>query len=554
VLQEAFNRRDIFERGELDLGSVKAILVDVDLLPSNEEEEARFKSLLRAMRMNHPAETSNKGRKTRRQGTGADLLHGLVQDLRAASPMPGSEPAHQRRGSKERPLEDGTRIPGRGSKAIGSALRSDPFGLASIEDKDDDKIDANRTFLFQEFEIMVEFLSEAREQQRAQDERSLAEKLGLMKNDSSLRSAKLFLEFRRELGTVHDLFCNFDEDWSGYLELNEIWEALITLGLMPKQHEDKVAVMDLVKESCANTRKNETGRKRRFGGLGVALTWLYRRGSTFEHSLCSVAYQGETCQTSCEASDAMKINFLDFLDLISRIRSWSQASMREELLPLFERMLRNKGVVFSEVLCIPEVCRALEELAMAPSNQEEQKQIKQLFEESNEWGFDPPTFDFETFVRLIRQVREWMHCRNRAKERDYAAHHLGLQERQVNHYRMAFDILDEGAEKLTITEVRKVFRLLNRNISSDQLRELFSRMDLAGSGEIGFLEFLHLVHELEAEEVQEANNKAAEDSVRRQEKKEKKEQDNDLVYRVSEAAAARDLQKFSSRHDTIDEE
>lgn len=98
-------------------------------------------------------------------------------------------------------------------------------------------------------------------------------------------------------------------------------------------------------------------------------------------------------------------------------------------------------------------------------------------------------------------MREWTSGVERTRENQYAEENLKFDERKVNMYRMAFDILDaEGSNQLDISAVRKVFVLLRRSISSDNLRELFAKIDLDGSGTINFFEFLHLVHELDVGE------------------------------------------------------
>merc|ERR1712070_238789 len=98
----------------------------------------------------------------------------------------------------------------------------------------------------------------------------------------------------------------------------------------------------------------------------------------------------------------------------------------------------------------------------------EQAKIKDLLELANEWGFDPPSLDFEDFVKFVREVKEWLYSKARSTDVEYAKEHLQLDGRMVNMYRMAFDILDiEGTDQLGITAVRKVFVLLRRSITSD---------------------------------------------------------------------------------------
>merc|ERR1712190_319435 len=150
------------------------------------------------------------------------------------------------------------------------------------------------------------------------------------------------------------------------------------------------------------------------------------------------------------------------------------------------------------VLGIREISRALDELCMGPTKPEEQQTIHKLLEDANEWGFQPLALDFETFVRFIRHAREWRSMLVHSKERQYAIDELGFDESKVNEYRVAFDMLDRrGVGALAISGVRQIFTLLNlRQISSDRLRDLYSRADVNGNGCVTFPEFLHLVHML----------------------------------------------------------
>jgi len=356
-------------------------------------------------------------------------------------------------------------------------------------------------FAFPDFQVLMEFLRQSREKSVAEEQRRLAEELGLLAEDNrAWVSSKLFLEFRHELKRCHDLFVRFDEDFSGYLELNEIWEALMSLGLMPKVHQDKVSILQLVSEACESTLRSELRSKRRFGGLGLALMFLYTQmghDSGVADVLHKHLSQDQATLLQSQIAQNQRINFKDFLLLLSKVRSWHHQTMRDELMPLFEKRLKRR-IATGAVLSIPEVCKALEDLKLAPNNLEEQEKIKELLEKSNEWGFDPPCLDFEGFVHFIRQMREWSKSVRRSTENEYGWKTFQYDERKVNMYRMAFDILDtEGDDQLGITSVRKVFVLLRRAITSDNLRELFAKIDLDGSGTIGFLEFLHLVYELD---------------------------------------------------------
>jgi hypothetical protein len=285
------------------------------------------------------------------------------------------------------------------------------------------------------------------------------------------------------------------------LEINEIWEALMELGLVPKVQADKMHILNMVSAACDETYRSEMRVRRRYGGLGLVLMYMCSQDENARHGELQEELQNYEDHNSWMAKHVQensRVNFKDFLSLLSKVRSWHSQHLRDELLPIFERKLKRRHYI-GAALSIPDVCSALEELKMAPQSREEQEKIAELLELANEWGFDPPSLDFEAFVKFVQKVKEWMYGKARSTDVEYAKEQLDFNERQVNMYRMAFDILDtEGTDNLKISAVRQVFVLLRRAISSDSLREFFAKIDLDGSGTITFLEFLHLVHELES--------------------------------------------------------
>lgn len=270
------------------------------------------------------------------------------------------------------------------------------------------------------------------------------------------------------------------------------------LGMLPKNRQDKVAMLQIIAQACQSTVRSEmVSRVKKNNGLGFAMMFLYSGGASERRFSELHDVQDPSSWLQYQTTQNQRIDFKAFLGLLSEVRAWNHRIMREELLGLFEKRLKRRNAP-GAVLSVPEVCKALEELKMAPNNVEEQIKIKEFLEISNEWGFDPPSLDFEDFVVFIRKMREFSTRAERAAEGEYAWKHLQLDERRVNAYRMAFDILDtEGDSQLNIAAVRKVFVLIRVSITSDHLRELFGKIDLDGSGTIGFLEFLHLARELD---------------------------------------------------------
>jgi len=202
-------------------------------------------------------------------------------------------------------------------------------------------------------------------------------------------------------------------------------------------------------------------------------------------------------RSSDEGQGSAQLSFAAFLAVLSKVRQWLRQRLREDVERIFTKYLNFDSESFhSRVLSRPHICRALETLEMAPQNLDDQQRLQKTLDEFDLWGFDQQNIDLDTFLRLVQQCKERSAATERAKERDFAATEYGFDEGSVNEHRLAFDQLDQGTG-LDISRVRKVFALFGQNISSEKLRELFDKIDEDDSGVLDFLEYLHLVHELE---------------------------------------------------------
>ncbi|CAL1134579.1 unnamed protein product, partial [Cladocopium goreaui] len=180
------------------------------------------------------------------------------------------------------------------------------------------------------------------------------------------------------------------------------------------------------------------------------------------------------------------------------VRQMQSRSLREDLAPIFDRMLRRRkkaGTAVISAVGVPEVSQALELLHMGPKQREDQLKITEFLNEVNEFGFTPLTLDFEAFVRFIRQVKEWQATCMRAEDRAYGVE-LGLQERMVDEFRVIFDIIDNtGSGELDLLGVKRACGLLGqKSLSFEELRKIFEQLDKDGSGAIDFREFLHMTN------------------------------------------------------------
>jgi len=385
--------------------------------------------------------------------------------------------------------------------------------------------------------------------------------------------SKVFLEFRGELARLRKLFDHFDQDDSGYLDKGECWVALNVLGLMPPGKQEEEAVMDVIQSRNQELMQaaTPTGRNNRksnkWNSVRVNLdqrtkerpkrpamieeddreaTTLPSTREVSKRFTQIMSVDGEDVPMMPLASDAssmqrdrsrsqaiergmyslmhgngmrndytgpnsdVAIDFVTFIQILSAVRKVHHAKMKEELAPLFERCLRKGGWGDLGVLGVSEVFDALTLQGMAPKNHEEQKQIRTILDEADEWGFEPQTLDYDKFVSFLRSTKEWVNQTERSKERDMAFAKFNFNERMVNEFRLAYDALDESGQGLHIGGVRKIFKMFCHTINSDQLRELFSRLDEDNSGMLNFMEFLSLVNMLDhLEDKKSANNRPA---------------------------------------------
>jgi Ca2+-binding EF-hand superfamily protein len=318
-------------------------------------------------------------------------------------------------------------------------------------------------------------------------QRDMAEELGVT-------DVKLFLEFRQELSVLRDLFHHYDPEGYAFLDKNELWIILSTLGLVPVRHEDRLFLMEMI-EKLSSPGVLEKRRPR----VGLLL---------------DVSSASQVLRTPG------KFSFSDFLNVLRKVRSSMNRSMHQELKPLFERSVRRLGAYsFATTLGILEVTKALNAIGIAPQNQQDQLYMKALLDDANEFGFEPPALDFEAFVRFVRKLQEWEAGATREKERKYAEVKFGFSSYQVNEYRVAFDLLDKSyIGELDESSVRKVFKLLGQHFSSEHLRDAFQKADANTSGTIDFLEFLGMAYEVLARRRHTMEMCGVEDMVTKEEK------------------------------------
>jgi Ca2+-binding EF-hand superfamily protein len=338
----------------------------------------------------------------------------------------------------------------------------------------------DRYFDKEEFEVITDFLTEARERQTSEAQLQMAQDLGLKK-------VGLFMEFRQELEKHRDLFRSLDARSTGFLNKDEVWLACTSLGILPRTIREKRTALEIVSKLCF---KGTSERDREpYHGLVLGLY--------------SVEHETRDDQLLPDPEHLKingRMNLERFLEVLSKIRHYDISQLREQLRPLFDRLVRkSRGRSVESVIYVAEISEALECLSLAPTKPEEQDQLLRFLNDVNEWGFNPLTLEFEGFVRFIRLVREWRNYSQREEDCKFAEQQLGYAKRQAHVYQAIFEIVDkQGEGTLDITGIRRAVRLLKRtHITSDELRDLFARTDEDSNGSVSFNEFMQMVFEME---------------------------------------------------------
>merc|ERR1719401_1911940 len=115
----------------------------------------------------------------------------------------------------------------------------------------------------------------------------------------------------------------------------------MTLGLMPKERENKIAIMDMISDACAAVSLPFKPPTRRFGGLSLALMALCREENQQGMSWIRNVNCTSMSWLHTQMTTDQRIDFTEFLKLLSKVRAWHQGAGRQECAPLFQRRLRR---------------------------------------------------------------------------------------------------------------------------------------------------------------------------------------------------------------------
>jgi len=243
--------------------------------------------------------------------------------------------------------------------------------------------------------------------------------------------------FKNEICELKDQFDCYDKDQSGFLDRSELNLLIADCGLGPRSKKEREEIQALIDSS--------------------------------------------------DADQNAQVTFTEFLHLIRGIRHLSKARCLRDLQKLFERFDKDGNGNMS----LPECCRLLEHLGLAPKTQQEQRHIAVLLEAIDEDG--NCELDFEEFAHLCQRVTEMLQVAAHHKQLK-AAKSLGIAIAQLQEYKLVFENMDaEETGQLSMQCVRKMLDSLHYNISGDDLNEIFNQVDEDESGFIEFTEFLKLI-------------------------------------------------------------
>lgn len=240
----------------------------------------------------------------------------------------------------------------------------------------------------------------------------------------------------RDLLWFHDMFLRQDLDRSGWLDRKGVRDALIECGFLPDGDADREHVLEVVD-----------------GLVGTG-----------------------------------DIDFSEFLQVIWAVRLecrklWDQEALERE----FQKYDRDRDGVLS----LADASEILTQLGISPRCSQDRDEIGKLLLEVDVDGSG--TLDFDEFQMLVQLISEKLQSEQGLREHKTAVK-LGLTAEEVAELRALFHSLKkQGNGEVGITECRHVCSCLRKTVSSDDLRDMFSTINLSGSDGLKFEEFLHLV-------------------------------------------------------------
>mmetsp|Transcript_130084 Transcript_130084/g.277889 ORF Transcript_130084/g.277889 Transcript_130084/m.277889 type:complete len:1026 (+) Transcript_130084:91-3168(+) len=253
-------------------------------------------------------------------------------------------------------------------------------------------------------------------------------------------SDRMFQHFRDDIVNLFDVFQHFDKDKSGKLCQEEIMSAMGEFGLLPKNPLERKEVEAILKAADKN---------------------------------------GDNA-----------FDFEEFLHLTSLVRNYQVDLKREEHSACFDRYDRDK----SGSLTVEELSSLLYDLGCIPRDRKEQEELGAIIQQVDSDGNG--IIQFDEFEILCQRIDERLKSMRYEEEIEYALS-IGFSETQLLDLRYVFDSLDADCScKLDANEVRVGLSMMKKHVSQEAFENAFRALDVDGSGELDFLEFLDFMRML----------------------------------------------------------
>lgn len=245
--------------------------------------------------------------------------------------------------------------------------------------------------------------------------------------------------YAEELLVLYDTFVQADRGGHSYLDLPEVFGALLEHGLIPNDATERKQVERMVEAALSGS------------------------------------------------SSPGRLSFHSFLDLIKMVREAGRVQARPQLSAYFKECDKdgNGKLSFAEARVI------FAKLGMVPECREDQDELKNMLLKVDIDGSGD--LDFQEFTHLVQQVIEKIRT-NERRRTNQVAKQLGFSEEQVAELREIFFNLDSNGDGgLGIEECRKALTLLHLDMPADQLKSLFLSIDKARVGNLDLTSFFFFV-------------------------------------------------------------
>jgi len=293
-----------------------------------------------------------------------------------------------------------------------------------------DEEDTDGSLDFDGVQMLIARIREKYERVRCERVKLLVEKTGL--------STQLLDEFSEEILLLYEVFSEQAPKSKGGLNAGQALHAVTEYGLMSMDTRPRMQAERLVQEAF---------------------------GSTPTGVIC----------------------FARFLVLIRDVRALNKQVAQIELRRRFDSYDKDR----SGTLSFAEVSVMFEELGLTPQCREDQEAMKKLLTKVDYDGSGD--LDFAEFQDLVQQIAEKLRSGRRRRE-NLTAKELGFSPKEVAELRESFINLDEGNRaRLGLRECRKTLTLLRKDMSAEELLDLFGRIDTDCDGLIDFQGFLYFI-------------------------------------------------------------